>query len=142
MKTGSHMKPPTPPKIVAVEIVAAQPTEADKAAIAHLSIQANRPLPQAAYLVKVRLKEVPPATSHGWALYLGDFRIPKYWEYKEGIYFKVFDPQFFADHEGASLRFSLGGTAFTDSRIKLPASSAVKSAGDAKKLPVQQDLLE
>ena len=29
------MQPPEPPKIAAVEVVAAQPTEADRAAIAH-----------------------------------------------------------------------------------------------------------
>src|SRR5216684_8337816 len=127
------MKPPTPPKIVAVEVVAVQPTEADKAAIAHLSAQAKKPLPQVAYLVKIRLKEVPPATSHGWALYLQEFRIPKYWEYKDGIYFKVFDPQFFEGHEGASLRFSSTGTEFTDTRMKLTASKAIKSAeGDPR----------
>jgi hypothetical protein len=137
------MKPATPPKIVAVEVVAVQPTEADKAAIAHLSAQAKKPLPQAAYLVKIRLKEVPSATSHGWALYLKDFRIPKYWEYKDGIYFKVFDPQFLEDHEGAPLRFSSNAVEFADTRMKLTASKAVKSAeGDTKKLPLQEDALK
>jgi hypothetical protein len=137
------MKPPTPPKIVAVEVVAVQPSDADKAAIAHLSAQAKKPLPQVAYLVKIRLKEVPPATSHGWALYLKDFRIPKYWEYKDGIYFKVFDPRFFEDYEGASLRFSSNGTEFTDTRMKLTASKAVRSGErDANKLPLQDDELK
>ena len=82
---------PTPPKATAVEVVPAQPTQADRDAIAYLSGQANRALPGAAYLVLIELKVIPPATSEGWALYVGDFRIPKYWEYKDGIYFKVFD---------------------------------------------------
>jgi len=29
-----------------------------------------------------------------WALYVNDVLIPKYWEYDEGIYFTVLDPQF------------------------------------------------
>ena len=46
------MQPPAPPKITAIEVVAAQPTDADSAAIAHLSAEANKSLPQVAYVVK------------------------------------------------------------------------------------------
>ena len=72
------MQPPAPPKITAVEVVAAQPTEADSAAIAQLSAETNRSLPQVAYVVKVRLKTKPPVTSMAWALYVNDMLIPKY----------------------------------------------------------------
>ena len=51
------MQPPEPPKITAVEVVAAQPTEADSVAIAHLSAQTNRSLPQVAYVVKVQAQD-------------------------------------------------------------------------------------
>src|SRR5262245_6794587 len=100
------MQPSTPPKAVAVEVVAAQPTEADRSAIAHLSERDKKSLPPVTYLVKIRFDTMPPATSHGLALYVGDVRIPKYWAYKDGIYFKVFDPQFLHDHQGKPLRFS------------------------------------
>jgi hypothetical protein len=93
------MHPSTPPNVTEVEIVPTQATETDSAVIVHLSAEANKSLPQIAYLVKLRFKTMPPATSQGWALYVDDFRIPKYWEYKQGIYFKVFDPQLFADHK-------------------------------------------
>jgi hypothetical protein len=138
------MKPSTPPKVVALEVVATQPTEADTKAIAHLSAQAGKSLPQVAYLVKVRLKKVPPATSHGWALYVNDFRIPKYWEYEHGIYFKVFDPQFFADHQGEQLRFSDNGTEFVDTGVKLtaPDSGAGKHTKRATYLPLQSEFLK
>ena len=43
----------------------------------------------------------------GWALYVGEERIPKYFEYPGGIYFTTADPKFFADHRGKPLRFSL-----------------------------------
>jgi len=47
--------------------------------IAHLKARDNVPLPDVAYLVKIRFEELPPVTSHGWALYVSDQRIPKYW---------------------------------------------------------------
>ncbi len=145
------MQPPTPPNITTVEVTAAQPTEADRAAIAHLSAESNRSLPQVVYVVKVRLKTKPPATSMAWRLYVNDVLIPKYWEYEEGIYFTVLDPQFFADHKGKRLRFSLDGVDFHDTRMKLPAptapAAASKSKGKAAKnkparLPLQADVLK
>lgn len=128
------MHPSKPPKVTEVEVVATQPTETDSAVIAHLSAEVSKSLPQIAHLVKLRLKTMPPATSQGWALYVGDFRIPKYWEYKQGIYFKVFDPQFFADHKGEKLRFSQNGINFIDTGKKLTAapSPTSKTRGAAK----------
>ena len=139
------MPAPTAPKAVAVEVVATQPTDADRAAIAHLSTSAGRALQPVAYVVKVRFKSMPPVTSEGWALYVNDFRIPKYWEYKDGIYFKVFDPQFFLDHQGERLRFSQNGSDFVDTglRLRRPASRARKGARRAAaKLPLQADVLK
>lgn len=145
------MEPPEPPKITGVDVVAAQPTEAESAAIGQLSAETNRSLPQVAYVVKVRLKTKPPATSMGWALYVNDVRIPKYWEYGEGIYFTVLDPQFFADHKGKRLRFSQNGVDFHDTGMKLPAPSAPAVASKARgkaaksktaRLPRQADVLK
>lgn len=145
------MEPPAPPKITGVEVVAAEPTEADSAAITHLSAKSNRSLPQVVYVVKVPLKTKPPATSMAWALYVNDVLIPKYWEYEKGIYFTVLDPQFFADHKGKRLRFSQDGVNFHDTGIKLPAptapAAASKSKGKAAKskkvrLPLQADVLK
>ena len=139
------MQPPAPPKITSVEVVAAQPIEADRAAIAQLSAEAKKPLPEVAYVVKVQLKSKPPATSMAWALYVNDALIPKYWEYKGGIYFTVLDPQFFADHKGKRLRFSHNGTDFHDTGMKLaapPAAAVSKSKGKVARLPLQADVLK
>jgi hypothetical protein len=145
------MEPPKPPNITAVEVIAAQPTEADSAAITHLSAESNRSLPQVVHVVKVRLKTKPPATSMAWALYVNDVLIPKYWEYEGGIYFTVLDPQFFADHKGKRLRFSQNGVDFHDTGMKLPAptarAAASKSKGKAAKsktarLPLQAEVLK
>jgi hypothetical protein len=145
------MEAPTPPKITGVEVVAAQPTEAESAKIAQLSAETNRSLPQVAYVVKVRLKTKPPVTSMGWALYVNDVRIPKYWEYDEGMYFTVLDPQFFVDHKGKRLRFSQNGVDFHDTGMKLPAATAPAVASKSKRkvaksrtarLPRQSDVLK
>jgi hypothetical protein len=132
---------PIPPKVTGVEVIATQPTEADRAAIAHLSAQANKPLPQVAYIVKIRFETMPPATSHGWALYVDDFRIPKYWEYKNGIYFKVFDQQFLTDHKGEPLRFSPNGSEFIDTGVKFPAPTSKHIRGKSEGLPRQSEVL-
>src|SRR5258706_16413749 len=126
------MKPPEPPKVTAVEVVAAQPTEADSAAIAHLSAESNKSLPQVAHIVKVRFKTKPPVTSMGWALYVNDVLIPKYWEYEHGVYFTVLDPDFFSEHKGQRLRFSQNGIDFFDTGMKLSAPTAPKAKPKGK----------
>jgi len=93
------MQLPELPKIAAVEVVPAQPTEADRAAIAHMGLKQ----PKAVYLVKVRLKAKLPVTSMASALYGGDERVSKYWEYKDGIYFVVFAPPVLRRAQGQTL---------------------------------------
>jgi hypothetical protein len=139
------MRAPVPPKIAAVEIVAAEPTDADRAATARTK-QAEL---QAVYVVKVKLKEKPPVTSMAWGLYAGDVLIPKYWEYPDGIYFTVLDPQFFADNKGKPLRFSHDGIEFFNAGVKLSAppkaetsDSRTKRKTKAAKLPSQADVLK
>lgn len=137
------MQPSAPPKAVAVDVVAAEPTEADSSAIAHLSARDRKSLPGVTYLVKIRLEIKPEVASHGWALYVNDLRIPKYWEYDDGIYFKVFDPQFFQDYKGKRLRFSPNGTDFIDTGLKLTAPRAITEsvAGISVELPAQDKAL-
>ena len=114
------MQPPTPPTITGVEVVATKPTEADSVAMARLSAETNRSLPEVAQVVKVRFRSKPPITSMAWGLYVDDVLIPKYWEYEDGIYFTVLDPQFFSDHKGKPLRFSQNGVDFIDTGVTLP----------------------
>lgn len=129
---------PQPPTAVAVEVIATEPTDADRVAIAHLSATGGKALPKVTYLVKIRFKAMPEPTSQGWALYVKDFRIPKYWEAKDGIYFKVFDPEFFVQHKGERLRFSQNGIKFIDTKLKLTSPRR----HDDKKLPRQEDVLK
>jgi hypothetical protein len=134
----------TVPKVVSVEVVPARPTETDRTMIAQLSADADRPIPETAFIVKIRLDKIPPPTAHGWALYVGDTRIPKYWEYPGGIYFKVLDEEFLADHQRQKLRFSENGIDFIDTGVKLPGpgASRAKRMTGVSRLPLQSDVLE
>jgi hypothetical protein len=118
------MQPPKPPKIAAVAVVPAQPAQADSMALTHLSARTEASPPPVAYVVKVKLESKPPATSLAWILYVNDVRIPKYWEYEDGIYFTVIDPDFIAEHKGERLRFSHDGVEFHDTGVKLPGAPA------------------
>jgi hypothetical protein len=138
------MTPPTPPRVATVEVVATQPTDADRSVIAHLSTGAPVPLQDVTYIVKIKFEEMPPVTSHGWALYVKDERVPKYWAYKDGIFFKIYDPKFLAEHHGEALRFSLDGVHFIDTGKKLPSKKpkAQRSTNAAVSLPLQSDVLK
>jgi len=134
----------TVPKVVSVEVVPARPSEADRSMIAKLSSEVNRSIPDTAFIVKIGLEELPPPTAHGWALYIGDTRIPKYWLYPGGIYFKVLDEEFLADHQRQKLRFSDNGTDFIDTGVKLPRAGASRATRKAEtsRLPLQSEVLE
>jgi hypothetical protein len=135
---------------VAVEVVATQPTDADHAIIGQLTARDGRALPPVAYVIKVRLRTMPPPTARGWALYVGEFRIPKYWEYRVGIYFKVFDPQFILDHQGERVRFSQDDTHFVDTGLRLTRPPALPGTARGRtrartgpdSLPLQSEVLQ
>jgi hypothetical protein len=135
--------PSSPPKIVSAEVVATQPTDADRPMLARLSSELNRRLPASAFIVKIRLDKVPEPTGDGWALYVGDTRIPKYWEYSNGIYFKVLDETFLAEHQGEPLRFSHDDSTFVNTGVNLPGPEAPRptAAKGARRLPLQSAVL-
>jgi hypothetical protein len=135
--------PSAPPKVVSAAVVAAQPTDADTPMIARLSTELNRRLPATAFIVKIQLEKTPEPAGDGWALYVGDTRIPKYWEYPGGVYFKVFDESFLADHQGEPLRFSHNDKDFVNTGVNLPGPGVDRaSAGTGtRSLPLQSDIL-
>jgi hypothetical protein len=136
--------PSAAPKVVSAEVVAAQPTDADVPMIAGLSSEVGRRLPSTAFIVKVRLEEIPEPAGSGWALYVGATRIPKYWEYPGGIYFKVLDQTFLDEHRGEPLRFSLNDQKFVNTGVTLPGPTtprAAAAARGARRLPLQSEVL-
>ena len=134
--------PLTPLQVLDVDVVPAQPTEADTKFIAHARTTTGRDLAPVAYVVRLRLKSPPEPTGAGWALYVGDLRIPKYWQYAGGIYFKVYDPAFFDEHEHHPLRFTTDhGKTFQDTGHTLGRPSAAHTARTTAELPEQPEIL-
>ena len=55
------------PQATGIEVVATQPTKADRATLAMFESTERKTLPGSAYIVKVRLKTLPEPTSRGFA---------------------------------------------------------------------------
>jgi hypothetical protein len=135
--------PLTPLQVLQVDVVATRPTETDTKFIIHAGSTTRRELEPVAYIVRLRLESQPPATGAGWALFVGDLRIPKYWEYPGGIYFKVYDPAFFDEHAQDPVRFSSDlGQTFQETGLTLghPSRPETATAGTSD-LPEQSDVL-
>ena len=69
---------------------------------------------------------------------VGNTRIPKYWEYEQGIDFKVLDPQFFVEPQGKHLRFTQDEVEFVDAGAPLGAPAAVPAAA-TRRLRTQEE---
>src|SRR5262249_47768334 len=74
--------------------------------------------------------------------YVGNTRIPKYWEYPRGIYFKVLDEAFLVDHEGEPIRFSRNDQDFENTGVNLPGPrTRAATTAATHGLPLQADVL-
>jgi hypothetical protein len=139
------MMPITYPQVTNVEVVATQSQPADSEKIAHLrSTTNNTALADVTYVVKVDLREPMPATSMGYTLLVGDYPINKYASFTGGIYFKVYDPNFFAEHGGESIKFSVGGMAAHETGARLPiqpTAAATLRTTESSELPTQEQIL-
>ena len=138
------------PVVASVEVIPTRAKPADVKSIKYIQSQENISLEEVAYVVKITLEKMPPISSQGFELYLDNYRVRKYWAFRSGIYFKVYNPRFFAKHGGKQLRFSLVEQQFYDTGFRLPgaenqitARSAflTDAAESAAGLPAQEDIL-
>jgi hypothetical protein len=131
------------PQVANVEVVATQSQAADSEKVAHLKTTNNN-LKDVTYIVKVNLSAPMPVTSLGFTLYVGDYRVNKYSAFPGGIYFKIYDPNFFIEHGGKPIKFSMGGMAAQETGARLPLQSdtaAGTGALQAPELPTQEQML-
>jgi hypothetical protein len=131
------------PQVANVEVVATQSQAADSEKVAHLKT-INNNLKDVTYIVKVNLSAPMPITSLGFTLYVGDYRVNKYSAFAGGIYFKIYDPNFFVEHGGEPIKFSMGGMAAQETGARLPLQSdaaAGMGALQAPELPTQEQML-
>ena len=96
--------------------------------------------PGSRYLIARRLERIGRrATGSGWALYLGGFRIPKYWQYRRRDLLQESTTRSSStDHAGEPLRFSAdNGIEFVETGLTLSRPEAAR----ADRLPTQREVL-
>ena len=78
-------------------------------------------------------------------LYVGDSEIRKYAQFKNGIFFKVTDPNLLASHRGKKIRFrSAPDGDFIETNVTFPASATELDVTDETRsgdLPSQEEVL-
>ena len=117
------MMPIPYPQVTQIEIVATQPQPADLRVLAHLRATQTSDLNNITYIVKINLSSPLPATSAGFVLSVGDYRISRYAAFPGGIYFKIHDPHFLEEHGGEAIQFAVDGMAPQATGYQLPASA-------------------
>ena len=156
------MNSTTAVKITSITVTAVQPERADTRRLDYLRATANVPVENHYYIVKLYL-ETPLAESGDMIrLFVGQEAIPKYSGFIGGLYFKVYDPEFFDQHEGDTIYVSIDGSTLTDTHAVLPPrprlralragtdlprnralSSAIdREASDEVSLPLKDDVLK
>ncbi|MEM7537935.1 MAG: hypothetical protein AAF639_37540 [Chloroflexota bacterium] len=133
--------------VTSVEAISIQPEQADMKKITYLREHMKRNMDDAYTIVKLFLDEPLPMGAESPRLYVGDEEIMKYGGFAGGIYFKVYDPQFFEQHGGDAIYSSTDGYTLVDTGQTLPpapSSSApdnVAAAVLTKILPTKREML-
>lgn len=122
-------------KVTSVKVVAVQTERADIKRLEFLRTSENISVEDRYYIVKVYLEKQIPVSAETLRLYVGREEIPKFGGFSGGLYFKVYEPQFFENHAGDSLCFSPDGRMFFDTGAVLPRKPAVLRAGPRAVLP-------
>lgn len=136
------------PAVTSVEVVATRAEPADRKRIEYIETKEGASIGRVCYVVKIAFDEMPPISSQGFDLYLDDYHVPRYWSFPAGIYFKVYNPRFFAKHGGAEIRLTVAGGESVGSGVRLPvetpesaARTAARYARPASRLPTQAEVL-
>lgn len=132
-----------------IQLLLARPEEADLRKIQHYAAERGitaADAEKASTIVKLYLKTPLPNDSMGVELYVGDQQIRRYSQFKNGIYFKVNDPQKLSSLRGGEVRFRRPGTdEFINTGVHIPAAeeraeAAPRAAGPTE-LPTQEEVL-
>jgi len=132
------------PQLKSAEAVAVLPERADTARLEYIHRGMNEPPPRAMFVVKLYLQEHLPATGQGFALYIDNEWIRKYFAFIGGIFFNVYTLDFFTKHAGAMIRFTSDHETFQDSGVRLPALAGNADAAlqaDSSALPTKRQAL-
>lgn len=85
-----------------------------------------------AWLVLLSFRNLPPAADMGMDLFIGDYRIPEYGGFKDGIYFRIYDEQLLQSLNGKEVSVSFAGE-------KMKSLNKKFSSDGYKKLSVEEE---
>jgi hypothetical protein len=129
-----------------IQLQLAQPEEADLRKIHHYALEKGADAEEVSYIVKLYIKTPLPQDGMGVELYVGDVQIRRYFQFKNGIYFKVNDRQKLSTLRGKEVRFHRPGTdEFINTGVKFPADEKAEvmplKATSTPQLPTQEEVL-
>ena len=134
------------PEIVltTIQLLLARPEAADLRKQRHYAAEIGADVEEVSYIVKLYLKNTPPYDNMGFEFYVGDQRIRKYSQFKNGIYFKINDPRRLSALRGKEVRFRRPGSEeFTSTGINFPEAVTERRLEDAEatQRPTQKEVL-
>jgi hypothetical protein len=128
-----------------VQLLLARPEMADMRKIHHYAAERGAHIEEVSYIVKLYTENLP-VDSLGVELYVGSQQIRKYSQFKNGVYFKVNDPQQLSALEGQEIRFRRPGSEeFANTGVRVPAQETLirrLSTADPSQLPTQAEVLQ
>ncbi|HIK16835.1 MAG TPA: hypothetical protein IGS53_16340 [Leptolyngbyaceae cyanobacterium M33_DOE_097] len=128
-----------------IQLLLARPEASDLQKIRYYAAQRGTEVEEVSYIVKLYTQTPMVYNSMGVELYVGDHLIRQYSQFKNGIYFKVNDPQQLTTLQGEEVRFRRpGAEEFINTGVRLPAEEVVERSlrtVDANQLPSQSEIL-
>jgi hypothetical protein len=131
--------------LTAVQLLAARPEAADLRKIHHFAAQTGTSIEEVSYIVKLYTGTSLPQNSLGVELYIGEQPIRQYSQFKNGIYFKVNNPQQLSALQGQEIRFRRPGLdEFINTGIRVPEQSRDRRSliPESTPLPTQEEVLQ
>jgi hypothetical protein len=132
--------------LTTIQVLPARPEAADLRKIRHYAAQRGTALAEVSYIIKLYTQSPPVYNSLGVELYVGNQQIRQYAQFKNGIYFKLNDPQQLAALQGQEVRFRRPGAGdFMNTGVRFPAGETINRhvrAADMSQLPTQAELLQ
>jgi hypothetical protein len=128
-----------------IQLLLARPEMADLRKIHHYAAERGAPVEEVSYIVKLYTETPPVDNSMGVELYVGNQQIRKYSRFKNGIYFKINDPQQLSTLQGEEVRFRRpGAEEFINTGVRLPAEETIERSlrtADVNQFPTQEEVL-
>lgn len=129
-----------------IQLLLARPEVADLRKIRYYAAERGADIEEVSYIVKLYTQTPPVYNSMGVELYVGNQQIRQYSQFKNGIYFKVNDPQQLSTLQGEEVRFRRpGADKFINTGVRLPAEETIERSlrtADMRQLPTQEQVLQ